>query len=159
LFRSLSFRDIGDDPFQFDIAGWAEVELTHSDDIQGRAVSMDDPVLVIERRLGTDRLRQRFLQGREVVIVYAALEHLERHRIDLKIDIKHAVAFARCSRKQSSRIPAIAAHPANLLTLDHPRICLTECFEEARGFEGYGSLRSQHRYHRDTFRREYSLTL
>src|SRR5262249_15712051 len=62
LLRGLSFRDIGDDSFQFDIAGWAEVELSDCGDMQGRAVSVDDSVLVTERNLGTDGLRERFLQ-------------------------------------------------------------------------------------------------
>jgi hypothetical protein len=48
FFRGLSLCDVGDDAFQFDIASWAKVKLSYSNDVQRRAVSMDDPVLVIE---------------------------------------------------------------------------------------------------------------
>src|SRR5262249_49103576 len=99
--------------------------------------------------LGTDRLRERLLQSRKVIRMYPAFEYLERHRIYFKIDIEHAVAFARCSREQSPRVPAIATHPADLLALDHPQISLAQRFEKLRRFEGDSSLRSQHRYYRD----------
>ena len=33
LFRRLSLRDVGDDTFQFDVAGRAKVELSHGEDV------------------------------------------------------------------------------------------------------------------------------
>ena len=83
LFRGPSLGDVGDNAFQFKVAGRAEVELSYRDDVQGRPVFMDDPVLVTEWGLGADRLRQRPLQIREVVGVYAVPECLERHRIEV----------------------------------------------------------------------------
>jgi len=46
LFRSR--RDVGDDAFQFDITGRAEVEFPFGDDAQRRAISMNYSVLVTE---------------------------------------------------------------------------------------------------------------
>ena len=59
LFRDPSLGDVGDNAFQFKVAGRAEVELSYCDDVQGRPVFVDDPVLVTERRRGADRLPQR----------------------------------------------------------------------------------------------------
>jgi hypothetical protein len=61
LFGSLTFGDIGDDAFQFDIAAWANIELSSGGHVQSRAVSMDNPVLMAERRLASDRLGKRLL--------------------------------------------------------------------------------------------------
>jgi hypothetical protein len=48
LFRGRSRRDVGDDAFQFDITGRAEVEFPFGDDAQRRAISMNYSVLVTE---------------------------------------------------------------------------------------------------------------
>ena len=64
LLGGLLLGDIGDDTFQFDVAAWAKIELSYRGDIQRRAISLDDPVLVAERGLGADRRCERLLQGR-----------------------------------------------------------------------------------------------
>src|SRR6202453_1817573 len=101
---------------------------------------MDDPILLAEQRLCADGLGEGLLQSGEVVGMYPIPEYPERHRIYVRTDVEDAMAFARCSREQSSCVPPVAAHAPDLLALGHPHIGLAEGLEELRRFEGDGRL-------------------
>ncbi|MDA9425982.1 hypothetical protein XH97_28205 [Bradyrhizobium sp. CCBAU 53380] len=103
--------------------------------MQRLSVPVDHAVLVGKRRLRADRLGESLLQRGIILGVDPTTEHLERHGVYIQVDIQNAVTFARSTGERGPRVPPIAAHPADLLTSDHPHIGLAQRLEQTYRFE------------------------